>query len=126
MLAVVAVASTALVGCNTFRGAGKDIQHGGEAMQNASTDVQYRNQQQQRQQYAIAATAQPGGSISPSGVSNATAGTNRTYSIQADNGFHVADVVIDGRSIGPVSGHTFDNIHSSHTIAASFARNPIR
>lgn len=28
------------LGCNTFRGVGKDIQHGGQAIENAAVEVQ--------------------------------------------------------------------------------------
>jgi len=40
ILLIVAVASIGLQGCNTFRGAGKDIQRGGEAIENAAEDNQ--------------------------------------------------------------------------------------
>jgi predicted small secreted protein len=40
VLLVVAVAGMALQGCNTFRGAGKDIQRGGEAIENSSNETQ--------------------------------------------------------------------------------------
>jgi hypothetical protein len=36
-------------------------------------------------------------------------------------GYHVADVKVDGASVGPVSSYGFTNVTSYHTIAASFA-----
>ncbi|MEW5765846.1 MAG: hypothetical protein AB1824_12815, partial [Acidobacteriota bacterium] len=38
-----------------------------------------------------------------------------------DSGFHVADVLVDGVSVGPVASYTFTNVQADHTIAASFA-----
>jgi predicted small secreted protein len=122
VLVVLAVAGAGLQGCNTFRGAGKDIQRGGKAIENAATDVQFRD----ARKHTILASAQPGGSISPSGLTNTSAGSDRTYRIKADRGFQVADVQVDGRSMGPISRHTFDNLDSNHTIVALFARNPGR
>ncbi len=40
VLMVVGLAA-GLAGCNTFAGAGKDIQRGGEAVEDAARDVQY-------------------------------------------------------------------------------------
>src|SRR6185369_15362888 len=36
---------------------------------------------------------------------------------------HVADVVVDGSSVGAVTSYTFSNVTVAHTIAASFAIN---
>jgi predicted small secreted protein len=118
-VAILAVAGLGLQACNTFRGAGKDIQRGGEAMENAANDAEFGKVHQ----HTIHASAQPGGSISPSGNSYASTGSGRTYTIRADQGFHVADVLVDGRSMGPISRYTFDNVNSGHTISAWFASN---
>ena len=39
----------------------------------------------------------------------------------AGPGYHIADVLVDGGSVGAVSGYTFTNVTADHTIAASFA-----
>lgn len=39
-LVVGALISIGALGCNTFRGAGKDIQRGGQAIENAAEDAQ--------------------------------------------------------------------------------------
>ena len=39
-LVIGALLGGGVFGCNTFRGAGKDIQRGGEAVENAAEDVQ--------------------------------------------------------------------------------------
>jgi len=40
VLALALFAGMAVSGCNTFRGAGKDIQRGGEAVENAAESAQ--------------------------------------------------------------------------------------
>jgi hypothetical protein len=45
----------------------------------------------------------------------------RLYSISAASGYHVADVIVDGSSIGNVTTYTFSNITTAHTINVSFA-----
>lgn len=119
MILVCALAGTGMIGCNTFRGAGKDIQSGGKAVENAANDVQHP----QHQSSTITASAQSGGSISPSGVINAPYRSSRTFTIRAARGYHVADVLVDGKSVGPVTRFTFDSVVENHTISASFAVN---
>jgi len=73
--------------------------------------------------YTITATAGSGGSISPSGVVGVSSGDNQAFTITPDIGYHVADVLVDGASVGAVSSHTFTNVTANHTISASFAIN---
>lgn len=40
VLLISALIGIGMLGCNTFRGAGKDIQRGGEAVENAADDAQ--------------------------------------------------------------------------------------
>ncbi len=44
----------------------------------------------------ITATAGANGSISPSGTARVASGANQTYTIKANAGYHVADVLVDG------------------------------
>jgi len=71
--------------------------------------------------YPITATAGAHGSISPSGVVNAPCGTNQTFTITAAPDWHIADVLVDGVSVGSAGTYTFTNVTALHTIAASFA-----
>lgn len=72
--------------------------------------------------YQIVASAGMGGSISPSGtVSGIPAGANRTFTITASATFSIANVVVDGVSVGAVGSYTFSNINADHTIVASFS-----
>ena len=72
----------------------------------------------------ITATAGAGGSISPSGTARVASGANQTYTIKANAGYHVADVLVDGSSVGAVGTYTFTNVTTPHAISASFAQNP--
>ena len=72
--------------------------------------------------YTIKATAGAGGSISPSGSVSVREGSDRTFTITPDKGYAVANVKIDGKSIGAVKSYTFENVRRNHTIEVSFAR----
>lgn len=62
-----------------------------------------------------------GGTIDPSGSVSALQDTNKTFTINRDFGYAIADVLVDGVSVGPVSSYTFNNINDNHTIVASFS-----
>ncbi len=125
-LAVCGMASTCALGCNTFRGAGKDIQRGGEAIENAAESTRTNNAKRETRRETILASAAQGGSISPTGSTSASYGSSRTFSVTPHTGFHVADVLVDGKSIGAVNRHTFENINTGHTISALFTADPAR
>lgn len=72
--------------------------------------------------YTISASASPGGKISPSGAIQATYGANLTFSISRYPGYKVADVRVDGVSVGPVISYTFSSVTNAHSIDAYFAR----
>ena len=68
----------------------------------------------------IRASAGTGGSITPSGSVSVRTGHDQTFTITPDRGYAIADVKVDGRSVGAVRGYTFQNISSAHTIEVSF------
>lgn len=70
--------------------------------------------------YTITATAGDGGTISPKGSVSASKGTNRTFTITAKDDYKIADVLVDGKSVGAVDEYTFKDISTSHTIKATF------
>ena len=72
--------------------------------------------------YTIKATAGAGGSISPTGNVSVREGRDQAFTITPDKGYAVANVKIDGRSIGAVKSYTFENVRRNHTIEVSFAR----
>ena len=72
--------------------------------------------------YTIKATAGTGGSISPSGDVSVREGRDQTFTITPDKGYAVANVKIDGRSIGAVKSYTFENVRRTHTIEVIFVK----
>src|SRR5439155_1308273 len=71
--------------------------------------------------YTITASAGANGSISPSGAVSVNATDSKTFTISPATNYHVADVLVDGVSVGAVTTYTFTNVLANHTIAASFA-----
>jgi beta-lactamase superfamily II metal-dependent hydrolase len=71
--------------------------------------------------YTITAAAGTGGSIDPSGIVTVNAGADQGFTIAPAACYSIADVLVDGSSVGAVSGHTFTNVQANHTIAVSFA-----
>jgi hypothetical protein len=73
--------------------------------------------------YTITPTAGLGGIISPSGSVTVNYGGSQTFTIMPNAGYHVADVRVDGASVGPVLAYTFSSVTSDHTIEVIFAIN---
>ena len=72
--------------------------------------------------YTIKATAGTGGSISPSGNVSVREGRDQTFTITPDKGYAVANVKIDGKSIGAVKSYTFESVRRTHTIEVIFMK----
>ena len=72
--------------------------------------------------YTIEATAGTGGSISPSGSVSVREGRDQTFTITPDKGYAVANVKIDGESIGAVKSYTFENVSKAHAIEVIFVK----
>ena len=72
--------------------------------------------------YAIRASAGKGGSISPKGTVRVEKNDSKTYTITADKGYAIADVTVNGKSVGAVDSYTFKNVTSDQTIRATFSQ----
>ncbi len=70
--------------------------------------------------FTITATATTGGTITPSGPVVVNYGSDTTFTITPDGGYQVADVLIDGVSVGAETLYTFVNVTADHTIDATF------
>jgi len=70
--------------------------------------------------FTIDASAGEKGGISPSGKGSVLGGTNWKFTIIPAVGYRVADVVIDGESLGALTSYTFYGVQADHTISASF------
>jgi len=70
--------------------------------------------------HTVTASAGAGGSISPAGNVVTTDGGILSFSISPDACHEVADVLVDGVSVGAQDSYTFTNITGDHFIEASF------
>lgn len=72
-------------------------------------------------EYTITPTAGANGTISPSAPVTVSYGSNQTFTMAPAPGYHVADVLVDGVSVGAVTNYTFTNVTANHTIEAIFS-----
>lgn len=70
--------------------------------------------------YSITATTGANGTVSPLGATSVASGGSQAYAITANTGYDIADVLVDGVSVGAVGTYTFNNVISAHTISAAF------
>jgi fibronectin type 3 domain-containing protein len=73
--------------------------------------------------FTITASSGAGGSITPSGTTTLSYGSDQTYAIAATAGYGISDVKVDGVSVGPVASYSFASVTANHTIAANFVLN---
>jgi hypothetical protein len=71
--------------------------------------------------FTITASADLGGSITPSGAVAVVASSTQSFTITPDTGYHIADVLVDSVSAGTVTSYDFTDVQADHTIQASFA-----
>ena len=72
--------------------------------------------------YIIKATAGANGSISPNGTISVSRGADKTFAIKANAGYEIADVRVDGVSVGAVRTYEFKNVTKAHEIYATFKK----
>ena len=70
--------------------------------------------------YTVTSSAGTGGSISPSGIVIVSSGATPTYTITPNAGYYVADVLVNGGSVGGVTTYTFSPVTSDQTIPSTF------
>lgn len=73
--------------------------------------------------FAITATAGKGGTITTKDLTDGkiTEGENATFTITPNSGYEIADVKVDGQSIGKKTSYTFKDVDKDHKIEATFA-----
>lgn len=76
----------------------------------------------------IEASASEGGSISPAGSVSVERGTDKTFTITPNDGYHIKSVSADGQEVtaegeGTSRTYTFRNVTENHAIHATFERN---
>ena len=72
--------------------------------------------------YVIKASAGANGSIRPSGSVSVSAGGNKTFTIMANAGYKISNVLVDGKSVGAVDSYMFEKVRVNHTIEVLFAK----
>jgi predicted ester cyclase len=70
--------------------------------------------------YTITASAGSNGTISPAGPVSVLSGAYKKFTFTPDAGYRVADVLVDGVSVGARTSYTFNSVTSNHTISVSF------
>ena len=73
------------------------------------------------EEYTITASAGEHGTISDAGETVITEGGSKTYTITPDEGYEIADVLVNGESVGAVDSYTFENISGDASIEAVFS-----
>ncbi|NOU98753.1 endo-1,4-beta-xylanase [Paenibacillus planticolens] len=73
--------------------------------------------------HKITATAGTGGTITPSGEVEVVSGASQTFTITANSNYSIANVLVDGVSVGAVSTYTINQVKEDHTIAVTFSYN---
>jgi uncharacterized repeat protein (TIGR02543 family) len=78
--------------------------------------------------YSITASSTKGGTVSPSGTVTATYGTDIPITIEAEKGFLISSVEVDGKTItfdGTTTyTYVFSNISADHSINVIFSKEP--
>jgi len=69
--------------------------------------------------YTITSSAGAHGTITPTATVNY--GSNKTFTITPDEGYNIADVLVDTVSVGTDPTYTFTNVTANHTISTTFA-----
>ena len=72
--------------------------------------------------YIINVSKGEGGTISPDKPTYAKPGSSLTCTIEADDGYRIDQVTIDGTPCGPLFSHTFTDIDADHSISATFQK----
>ncbi|MBI2853339.1 MAG: S8 family serine peptidase [Chloroflexi bacterium] len=69
----------------------------------------------------LTSSANPGGTISPSGTIWVAKGGSQTYTVTPNPGQHVVSLVVDGTAAGAADSYTFSNVTADHSIKAFFS-----
>jgi hypothetical protein len=88
-----------------------------------SGNSQPANSMRMRSVITIVVSAGHGGSITPSARVCIGYGLSKMFAITPRWGYSIADVQVDGVSVGSVLTYMFSNLSDDHTISATFKKN---
>jgi beta-lactamase superfamily II metal-dependent hydrolase len=74
--------------------------------------------------WTITASAGANGAITPGGAVVVAQGASQAFTVTPNSGYAVSSVLVDGVSVGAVSGYAFTNVSANHTISAAFVAIP--
>ena len=72
--------------------------------------------------HIITVLAGAGGSVTPSGSVYVADQDSLSVAIQADPGYRILSVAVDGQDMGAIGSYTFEKVSGDHTLVASFAK----
>jgi hypothetical protein len=72
--------------------------------------------------YKITASANEGGTISPSGAVSVKKNNSQTFTVTASTGYKIKSVTVDDTNKGAVTSYTFSNVTAAHTISVVFEK----
>ena len=76
----------------------------------------------QRAEFTVNASVEgDGGTITPDGATTVTEGNDVTFKITPDKTHNVADVLVNGESVGAVTSYTLKDVKENATVVAKFA-----
>lgn len=70
--------------------------------------------------FQIIASSNDHGTVSPFGQLEVGCGETVVYTITPDDGYRIANVIVDGLSKGAISTYTFSSVTANHTLVATF------
>ncbi len=70
--------------------------------------------------HIITASAGDGGSIIPEGTVKVPEGAGEEFLLEPDTGYRIAEVLVNGNSVGAVEHYTFEDVTSDHEIHVTF------
>lgn len=98
--------------------------HDGGVFSGNSNEATYQVPIAQPVAYTIAASSGSNGKITPSGNVSVTGGSSQNFTFTPTTGYQVADVSINGKSVGARQSYTFSNVTQNQTISVTFSAIP--
>jgi hypothetical protein len=100
--------------------------HVGGVFSGNSNEATYQVPAPQPANYTIAASSGSNGTITPAGNVSITAGGSQTFSFKSAAGYQVANVLVNGKSVGVRQSYAFSNVTQNQTISVTFSAIPIQ
>lgn len=70
----------------------------------------------------ITVTEDTGAKVTPNGKVSVSVGSDKHFDIKADDGYTITDVIVDGKSQGPMTSYDFKNIKEAHTLVVKASK----